>query len=274
MDIARVGSQQWWQWSTVIATVDSDDGSDVNGWWLRWQWTAMVIATDWNVDGNGWRWARNVDGNGNGKETETGSNSNTKQRCWLQQQHQATTPTTMTPSITHLPGDGLMEKASWRCGVDVGNKCCRAASGDMQQHSCISGSGIAAACRAARDPRFMKMKNKTINQVETAPKPAQSWQNGNSVVVQWQRHCSGPCHAASNSVQILKNVERQQSTSSNRQYQRAIASKSKLYWHNDDSHHRHGTTWHNGGMHCGDACGTILWKITINQGQQYQPARW
>jgi len=64
--MARLGSWQWWQWLTVIVTVDSDGGSDVNGWQLWWWWTVMVMVIDSNGDGNGqwwygngWQWARN-----------------------------------------------------------------------------------------------------------------------------------------------------------------------------------------------------------------------
>jgi len=62
----------------------------------------------------------------------------------------------------HLPGDQLWKKNHDAFGSGVGNKCCHSASGNLQQQSCNSGSGIAeclqqSACCTAR-PRFRNMK--------------------------------------------------------------------------------------------------------------------
>jgi len=42
-----------------------------------------------------------------------------------------------------LPGDQLRKKNHDAFGSGVGNKCCHSASGNLQQQSCNSGSGIA-----------------------------------------------------------------------------------------------------------------------------------
>jgi len=115
----------------------------------------------------------------------------------------------------------------------------------------------------------MNMKNKTNQPSGNSTKDSTARQNGNSVVVQWQWHCSGSCHAASNSIQIFKNVEKQQSTSSDSTNKPSQASQ-----HCIGTMMTASPSWHNGGMHCSNSCHPTSdgeWNDTLKNNNQ--PAR-
>ncbi len=205
---------QWWiwWWLVVDGNGDGDGWCDGNGqWWRhgRWWWrrsmmtvASMVIATlDSNGDGdgggNGWQWSgwqwngklpemgvAICDGKMMETRKQTATLSSSIADCSMQQ-HQATAPTTMTPSSKYLPEDWLMETASWCYGSGSGHKCFCAASGNLQQQSCNSGSDIVAALATQLEVQALWIwKN---YQAATAPKV--SINNAMVTVLQWWWHC-------------------------------------------------------------------------------------